>query len=293
VTDTYTKLFSSITESTIWSEPAGTRLVWITLLAKCNRHGEVFGSVPGLARLANVTLDECVKALDTFRSPDRWSRTPDNDGRRIEDIEGGWRLLNHAKFDRMRSEAEAAERERERKRQWDREHRPSGHARAKQSDDSPTTVRHGSDEVRAPTNTNSNSKEQELKSTARQAERFADWWAVYPKKVKRKDAEALWARRKFDAIADQLIADVLNRTANDDGWQRGYVPDPTTYLNQERWNDEVRAAPTARAGPPAAPGKQMQGLMALEEMKRGLVRTGSSDGVAAVGMPLLERDPRR
>jgi hypothetical protein len=138
VSDSYTKLFSSITESTIWGEPAGTRLVWITMLAKCNRNGEVYGAVPGIARLANVTMDECEQAIETLLAPDKWSRTPDFDGRRIIPIDGGWRILNHAKFDRLRSAIETEERDRERKREWDRQHRPSGHSRAKQSDDSPT-----------------------------------------------------------------------------------------------------------------------------------------------------------
>lgn len=293
MTDTYTKLFSSITESTIWSEPAGTRLVWITLLAKCNRHGQVYGSVPGLARLANVTLDECVVALETFRAPDPWSRTPDNDGRRIEDIEGGWRLLNFAKFDRMRSEAEAAERERERKREWDRQHRPSGHARAAQSDDSPTTVRQESDAVRAPTNTSSISKSKEQKLSAQPAaSRFGDWWAVYPKKVGKKPAEQKWRSRGLDVVADALIADVQYRAANDDGWLRGYVPDPTTYLNQDRWEDDLRTAPVARAGP-AAPSKVLTAIQRLEGMKNGLAGKRAADGVPETALLGFGPDPGR
>lgn len=141
MSDSYTKLFASITESTVWREPAGTRLVWITMLAKCNRRGEIYASVPGLADLAKVSIKECVAALATLLAPDPWSRTKDHDGRRIAEVDGGWRLLNHAKFDRLRSEIESEERERERKREWDRENRPSGHARSKgveQSDDSPT-----------------------------------------------------------------------------------------------------------------------------------------------------------
>src|SRR5690606_4956052 len=117
--DNYTKLFSSITESTIWGEPAGTRLVWITFLAKCNKHGEVFGSIPGFARLSNVTLEECEQAIATLLSPDKWSRTPDNEGRRIEPIVGGWRILNHSKFDAIRGAEERAAY----KRRWDRENR--------------------------------------------------------------------------------------------------------------------------------------------------------------------------
>lgn len=109
----YTKLFSSITESTVWCEPAGTRLVWITLLAKCDRHGRFSGALPGLARLANVTLQEAEIAISTLSSPDPYSRTPDYEGRRIEAIDGGWRLLNHQKYRDMRDEEVRREQNRE------------------------------------------------------------------------------------------------------------------------------------------------------------------------------------
>ncbi len=136
MSDTYTKLFSSITESTIWSEPAATRLVWITFLAKCNKHGEVFGSVPGVARLANVSMDEAQAAIATLLAPDKWSRTPDNEGRRIESIDGGWRILNHAKFDAIRNAEERAEY----KRKWDRQNRGARpNANSRTPDKPPTT----------------------------------------------------------------------------------------------------------------------------------------------------------
>jgi hypothetical protein len=66
---------------------------------------------------------------------------------------------------------------------------------------------------------------------------FARWWAVYPLKKGRKPALAIWMRIKPDA--DTLIADTVNKAANDDNWLRGYIPNPTTYLNQERWYDEL------------------------------------------------------
>jgi hypothetical protein len=123
MSDSYTKLFSSITASTIWMEPAGTRLTWITMLAMTDKHGCVYSSVPGLADRAKVSRQEVDIALACFLAPDPDSRTKDMEGRRVEEIDGGWRLLNHAKFDRMRSEAEAADRRAESKRAWDREHR--------------------------------------------------------------------------------------------------------------------------------------------------------------------------
>lgn len=101
---TFTKLFSSITESTVWCEPASTRLVWITMLAMSDRKGRVWASIPGLANRARVSLEDTEVALNTLSSPDKYSRTPDHEGRRIEPIDGGWVLLNHEKYRSIRDE---------------------------------------------------------------------------------------------------------------------------------------------------------------------------------------------
>lgn len=102
----YTKLFASITDSTIWQAPDATRLVWITMLALADQNGYVGASVPGLASRARVSMPDCLAALETFRQPDEWSRTPDYEGRRIVDADGGWFLLNHSKY-RAIQDAEA------------------------------------------------------------------------------------------------------------------------------------------------------------------------------------------
>ena len=90
----YTKLFGSIITSTIWCEDNETRLVWITMLALKNQDHIVEGSVPGLAAMARVTVEQCQGALDKLKAPDPHSRTKDFQGRRIEDFQGGWRILN-------------------------------------------------------------------------------------------------------------------------------------------------------------------------------------------------------
>src|SRR5437867_12620396 len=95
---TYTKLFGSILDSTVWQEALETRVVWITLLAMADRDGVIEASVPGLARRAGVSLEQCEAALERFRSPDKYSRSQEFDGRRIKDKDGGWILLNHAKY---------------------------------------------------------------------------------------------------------------------------------------------------------------------------------------------------
>lgn len=95
----FNKLFSSIVTSSLWSEDDQTVRVWITLLALKDASGIVEGSVPGLARIANVPRDHFEKALAKFASPDPDSRDldrhPEREGRRIEKVPGGWRILNH------------------------------------------------------------------------------------------------------------------------------------------------------------------------------------------------------
>lgn len=94
----YTKLFNSIITSTIWCEDNTTRIVWITMLALKNQDHVVEGSVPGLAAMARVTVDDCARALNILKSPDLHSRTKEFEGRRIEECDGGWRLLNGEQY---------------------------------------------------------------------------------------------------------------------------------------------------------------------------------------------------
>jgi hypothetical protein len=103
----YTKLFNSIVTSTIWTEDDKTRIVWITMLAMSDKNGEVHASIPGLARVAGVSVPDCENAISKLLSPDDYSRTPDFEGRRIAPIDGGWELLNHAKYRLMASREDA------------------------------------------------------------------------------------------------------------------------------------------------------------------------------------------
>ena len=115
----YTKLFNSILASTIWRETDTTRIVWITLLAMADKDGIAEGSVPGLADLARVSIEDCETALEALTSPDHYSRTSEHEGRRVEIVDGvGWRLLNHAKYRMKMSEDERREYNRKKQAEW-------------------------------------------------------------------------------------------------------------------------------------------------------------------------------
>jgi len=221
----YTKLFSSLTESTVWvGTPAETKVVWITLLAKADRYGRVWGSIPGLARLADVSIPDCQAALESFMQPDPYSRTKDHEGRRIEEIEGGWKLLNYEEKRELEDEEHKRAKNRERQRRW-REKQKSGNA---ENNANNVTVTKDND-----------IKEKKQKSIINTLVGFDLFWKNYPKKVKKKQARAIWVRRNLEDIWQRIADDVTLRLSQDRRWREGFIPDPTTYLNGDRWEDDV------------------------------------------------------
>ena len=56
-----------------------------------------------LYRVANITKEEAEDAIRAFTSPDVKSRTPDHEGRRIERVSGGFKILNYFKYREIRT----------------------------------------------------------------------------------------------------------------------------------------------------------------------------------------------
>jgi hypothetical protein len=105
----FTKLFSSITDSSIWSEDSDTKVVWVTLLAMADSKGRISAAIPGVSKRSGVNLKKTEEALIKFESPDKYSRSTDFEGRRIAKIDGGWQLLNYEKYREMRNDSERKE----------------------------------------------------------------------------------------------------------------------------------------------------------------------------------------
>lgn len=94
----FTKLFSSIVTSSIWCQDDVVLRVWIAMLATCDASGIVEGSIPGFASMSRVTNEQMERAIEVLSSPDEYSRTKDKDGRRVEGVEGGWRIINYLAY---------------------------------------------------------------------------------------------------------------------------------------------------------------------------------------------------
>ena len=68
---------------------------------------------------------------------------------------------------------------------------------------------------------------------------FNTFWAAYPRKTGKGAARTAWAKNNLPPIADILAA--LRKAILSPDWQKEqgkYIPNPSTWLNQGRWEDE-------------------------------------------------------
>lgn len=91
-------MFSSLITSTIWCESKEVKILWVTMLALTNKHSRMDASVPGLVKMSGLTLSEVEASLAVLEAPDPYSRSTEHEGRRIQKVDGGWLILNHAKY---------------------------------------------------------------------------------------------------------------------------------------------------------------------------------------------------
>jgi len=68
---------------------------------------------------------------------------------------------------------------------------------------------------------------------------FDKFWAAYPRKVARVYAKECWQRRKPDTRLpiDEIIISIERHKLLGE-WKRGYIPNPSTFINQGRYLDE-------------------------------------------------------
>ncbi|AJO76477.1 helix-turn-helix domain-containing protein [Pseudomonas sp. MRSN 12121] len=78
---------------------------------------------------------------------------------------------------------------------------------------------------------------------------FDQFWKLYPKKKGRKDAAKAWAKLKPNEELRQTLITALGQHSVSEDWtkDRGrYVPNAATWLNGERWTDELLPASGAK-----------------------------------------------
>lgn len=69
------------------------------------------------------------------------------------------------------------------------------------------------------------------------ATEFDQWWAAYPNKVGKKAAQKAFQNARDRPRINDLLA-AIEKAKRSKKWQEGFIPLPTTWLNQGRWDDE-------------------------------------------------------
>ena len=207
----YARVFTTILESSI-AEDYETRHVFEDLLKVCtigDNGGIVDMTRQALARKFNMPIEKLNTALEKLEAPDPNSRSQEYDGRRIERLNGhrdwGWQILNWKEYEKIKTRADVAA-------------RVARHRAAKTI--SPTV---STEDIRQPTSEPSETPE--------------SIYDLYPRKVaKNKAISAI--QKAIEKYGYQHILEKTKQYAESStSIEQRYIPHPTTWFNQERFND--------------------------------------------------------
>ena len=100
---------------------------------------------------------------------------------------------------------------------------------------------------------------------------------LFPRKLGKKRTERVWLRNNLSSKAEMICDDVRRRLAEDQQWQdKRFIPYPETYLNGERWEDEIT---------PIKLTKSQEFSERLERVADKLQRTFDEKGDLSHGKP--------
>lgn len=199
----YARIFLQILDSSI-AEDFTMRHVFedFLKLAYEGQHGVVDMTRQALSRRLNLPLEVLNDAISKLEAPDPNSRDPDNGGRRIAKLDDhrdwGWKILNWHKFDEIKRRADVADRV------------------AKHRKKTKPVLEDGAQ---------------------KQAEAI---YEIYPKKVGKPEAlRAIKAAvKKFGFETVERLTKNYVGVRNGDLTSIPPTPHPSTFFNQERFNDD-------------------------------------------------------
>lgn len=85
-------------------------------------------------------------------------------------------------------------------------------------------------------------KKQNKELNELQKKQFDKFWQAYPRKVSKKEAQKSWKKINPSLELFEKILKALEMVKQTEQWKKDngkFIPYPATWLNQERWNDEI------------------------------------------------------
>lgn len=107
---------------------------------------------------------------------------------------------------------------------------------------------------------------------------FELFWKSYPKKIGKKDAlKAFQKARKSGLPEIEVVVASIEKQRKSDQWRRDngqYIPNPSTWLNQGRWDDELREGPGRKLTTQELAQREISEWLEEEEAKDGTEDSG-------------------
>ena len=100
---------------------------------------------------------------------------------------------------------------------------------------------------------------------------FISFWKAYPRKISKQQALRAWNKLKPSQALTDVIMRALEMQKKSDQWQRdngAFIPHASTWLNQQRWEDELE---------PARPQRQQRQQRSQAPSNRFVNSTGVRD----------------
>jgi hypothetical protein len=249
----YGKIFTSIYNSTLMSDHGWLGVyVFSSMIVLADQNGVVDMDPTCLYR--QLGLDEFdeekpeffkkfLETIDKLEAPDEGSNIGRLDGRRIvalrdiEDISDnrGWLVVNYDHYRKKGSHEERNE--------YKRGYMAAIRKLSKNNNDvkQRETVCNGVNNVK---HTDTDTDTDKTPPTPSRGEAymgsFLKFWEIYPKKVGKKAAWRSWKNAKIKDL-DSVVRAVHVQTKSDQWLKDGgqFIPNPATWLNQGRWDDEA------------------------------------------------------
>ena len=190
-----------------------------------------FAALGNVANRARVTLDEARNAIEILEGPDPESSDPENEGRRLERVPGGWIVLNAEKHRDLVTRAVKQAQTAERVRRF-RDRKRTSNAAVTQSEAYSEAITEEEATDIAPSALLSENAD------------FEAFRQAYPasRRIGGKAAARAWKTATSNRPTShmQTMFAALEQHKRSEQWQTPkLIPLMTTWLNQERWNQTL------------------------------------------------------
>jgi len=284
----YGKIFSSIYDGTL-VEDWRALITFQQFIVLSGADGIVDMTPHAIARRTGIPIEHIKAGIEILEKEDKYSRTPEQKGRRIELIDShrpwGWHIVNHEMYKKMatREEKKAADRIRIAKSREDK--KTNGIKDVASCSEVSQIVESVADVAHTDTDTDTKIKTLE--------QSFKIFWSAYPKKRNIEQAKKAWIKLKPDEDLLKTIISAVEKAKQTEDWRKEkgqYVPYPSSWINAKGWLDEYDVSVAFIKSKPT--GKLARAAQAMEEYHAEKNTSGTTLQDAGETTGLLPRSGR-